>query len=65
MEQARIDRALNRIEGALSRIEQAATRPASAPTNAPDGTSNREAKLEARVRDALGELDSLIESLER
>lgn len=57
MDQARIERAVNRIEAALARIESAAAAPAPAPST-PDDT------LRQRVRDTLGELDRLIESLE-
>lgn len=55
MDQARIERAVNRIEAALARIESATAAPA---PSMPDDT------LRERVRDTLGELDRLIESLE-
>lgn len=53
MDQSRIDRALGRIEGALARIERAAS------GRTGDGT------LRKQVTAVLGELDTLIESLER
>jgi hypothetical protein len=61
MDEARIDRATNRIQGALDRIEQAAQRAMQADPAGGEQGSVRE----ARVRAALTQLDALIESLER
>lgn len=61
MEQARMDRALNRIERALSRIERAARQ--SPPPAAADGSPDR--ALRATVTIALAELDQIIATLER
>jgi hypothetical protein len=60
MEQARMDRALNRIEGALDRIVDAARKlpRAAAPTPPADQA------LRARVTAALADLDHLIAALE-
>lgn len=56
-----MDKAMSRIEAALARIETAAGRPAAGS----GGDSDAHRKLQARVRGVLGDLDGLIESLER
>ncbi len=61
MEQARMDRALNRIETALDRIGSAARQRAQAPSH---GQADDPA-LRASVTAALGELDQLSAALER
>ena len=65
MGQDRVEQALGRIERALARIEESAGR-----IPPPDGGSDgglREAHetLRGRVRDALAQLDGLIEAAER
>jgi hypothetical protein len=64
MGQDRVERAIGRIESALERIESAAERTSAAgPT---DDGALREAHetLRGRVRDALAQLDGLIEAAE-
>lgn len=61
MDEARIDRATNRIQGALDRIEQAATRAG----EARPGEAGQSGERERRIRAALQQLDKLIESLEK
>jgi hypothetical protein len=64
MGQDRVEQAIGRIEGALARIEAAAAR-APAPDASRDGAL-REAHeaLRGRVREALSQLDGLIEAAE-
>ncbi len=64
MGQDRVEQAIARIESALERIESAAA-PASA-RGRPDDGALREAHeaLRGRVRDALAQLDGLIEAAE-
>jgi hypothetical protein len=64
MGQDRVERAIGRIESALERIEGAAARAAAAAR--PDDGALREAHeaLRRRVRDALAQLDGLIEAAE-
>ncbi len=61
MDEARIDRAMNRIGAALTRIEKAAT----AAFEGPSGDGQRDDRLRRRVKAALAELDELIAGLER
>lgn len=56
-----MDRAMNRVEAALARIERAANR-----TSGGDGDlAKRHEALRGRVTAVLGEIDLLVESLER
>jgi hypothetical protein len=67
MGQDRVEQAIGRIERALVRIEDATDRAsASAASTGPADRALREAHeaLRARVRDALTELDGLIEAAE-
>ena len=65
MDQARMDRAMNRIEAALRRIEQASARAPAPPRVGSEGGWNAHRELKKRVRAVLGELDQLIASVER
>lgn len=64
MEQTRSSQAVARIEAALARIEKACAAPPP-PSAAEDALKRRNAALELALREGLGELDALIERLER
>lgn len=64
MGQDRIEQAIGRIERALARIESAAERAPASGASADGALGEAHEALRGRVRDALAQLDGLIEAAE-
>ena len=61
----RAEQAIGRIERALARIESAAARAPAPQAPGDDGLREAHESLRGRVREALAQLDGLIEAAER
>jgi hypothetical protein len=64
MGQDRVEKAIGRIESALARIESAAGRASASGASADGALVQAHESLRGQVRDALAQLDGLIEAAE-
>lgn len=65
MDQARLDRAMNRIDAALARIDAIATQAAPSNRALGPGVPGSDERLRNRVQAALSELDKIIAEVEQ